>query len=97
MDGSYYNLPVLVWKKILSFFTPAELYTLTRELPELLEFSDVERLVNEYENMNSYVCSICNARMNTAVLFNSHMDFAHPMSVEERLRRFCSFACKKEN
>ena len=94
---SYYGFPVLVWKKILSFFTSAELYTLTRELPELLELTDVERLVNEYENMNSYVCSICNARMNTAVLFNFHMDFAHPMSAEERLRRFCSFACKKEN
>ena len=94
---SYYGFPVLIWKKILSFFTPAELYTLTRELPELLELTDVERLVNEYENMNSYVCSICNARMNTAVLFNFHMDSAHPMSAEERLRRFCSFACKKEN
>ena len=94
---SYYGFPVLVWKRILSFFTSAELYTLTRELPELLELSDVERLVNEYENMNSYVCSICDACMNTAVLFNSHMQFAHPMSVEEQLRRFCSFACKKEN
>ena len=49
---SYYGFPVLVWKKILSFFTPAELYTLKRELPELLELTDVERLVNEYENMN---------------------------------------------
>ena len=94
---SYYGFPVLVWKKILSFFTSAELYTLTRELPKLLELSDVEQLVNEYENMNLYVCSICDARMNTAVLFNSHMRLAHPMSVEEQLRRFCSFACKKEN
>ena len=94
---SYYGFPVLVWKKILSFFTPAELYTLTRELPELLELTDVERLVNEYENMNSYVCSICNARMNTAVLFKVHMDMVHPMPIEEQLRRFFSFACKKEN
>ena len=82
---SYYGFPVLVWKKILSFFTPAELYTLTRELPELLKLSDVERLVNEYENMNSYVCSICNARMNTAVLFNFHM-FFHGLALGEFLR-----------
>ena len=94
---SYSGFPVLIWKKILSFLTPHELYTLTRELSELLEIPDVGQRVNEYENMNSYVCSICHVRMNTAVLFNSHMDLAHSMSVEERLRRFCSFVCKKEN
>ena len=43
------------------------------------------------------VCSICNAQMNTAVLFKVHMDMAHPMPIEERLRRFFSLACKKEN
>ena len=94
---SYYGFPVLVWKKILSFLTPHELYTLTRELSELLEIPDVGQRVNEYENMNSYVCSICHARMNTAVLFDVHMDMAHPMPIEEQLRRFFSFACKKEN
>ena len=94
---SYYGFPVLVWKRILSFFTSAELYTLTRELPKLLGLSDVERLVNEYENMNSYICGICDARMNTAVLFGSHMRLAHPMSIEEQLRKLCSFACKKGN
>ena len=94
---TYYGFPVLVWEKILSFLNPDELYTLTRELSELLEIPDVGQRVNEYENMNSYVCSICHARMNTAVLFDVHMDMAHPMSIEEQLRRFFSFACKKEN
>ena len=56
---NYYGFPVLVWKKILSFLTPHELYTLTRELSELLEIPDVGQRVNEYENMKSYVCSIC--------------------------------------
>ena len=94
---TYYGFPVLVWEKILSFLNPDELYTLTRELSELLEIPDVWERVNEYENMNSYVCSICNAQMNTAVLLKVHMDMAHPMPIEERLRRFFSLACKKEN
>ena len=94
---NFYGFPVLVWKKILSFLNPLGLYTLTRELSELLEIPDVGQRVNEYENMNSYVCSICHARMNTAVLFKVHMDMAHPMPIEERLRGFCSFAFRKEN
>ena len=81
---NYYGFPVLVWKKILSFLNPHELYTLTRELSKLLEIPDVGQRVNEYENMNSYVCSICHVRMNTAVLFNSHMDLAHPPIVGEQ-------------
>ena len=94
---TYHGFPVLVWEKILSFLNPDELYTLTRELSELLEIPDVWEHVNEYENMNSYVCSICNARMNTAVLFKVHMDMVHSMPIEEQLSRFFSFACKKEN
>ena len=45
---TYYGFPVLVWEKILSFLNPDELYTLTRELSELLEIPDVWERVNEY-------------------------------------------------
>ena len=62
MDGSYYNLPILVWEKILGFLSSRELFELTETLPKLLELPDVMSKVDRFKNENPYVCSICGSR-----------------------------------
>ena len=62
MDGSYYNLPILVWDKILRFLSPCKLFELTETLPKLLELPDVMSEVDRFKNENPYVCPICGSR-----------------------------------
>lgn len=62
MDGSYYNLPILVWDKILGFLSRRELFELTETLPKLLELHDVMSEVDRFKNEHPYVCPKCGSR-----------------------------------
>ena len=62
MDGSYYNLPILVWDKILGFLSPRELFELTETLPKLLELPDVMSEVDKFKNEHPFVCPKCGSR-----------------------------------
>ena len=62
MEGSYYNLPVLVWNKILGLLPPRELFELTETLPKLLELPNVMSEVDKFKSEHPYVCPKCGTR-----------------------------------
>ena len=65
MEGSYYNLPILVWDKILGFLSPRELFELTETLPKLLELPDVMSEMDRFKNEHPFVCSKCSPQTRT--------------------------------
>ena len=67
MDGSYYNLPVLVWDRILEFLSPRELFELTETLPKLLELPDAMSEMNIFNNEHPFVCPKCKPRIHVVL------------------------------
>ena len=63
MDRSYYNLPILVWEKILGFLSSRKLFELTETLPKLLELPDVTSEVDRFKNEYPFVCPKCGSRI----------------------------------
>ena len=84
------SLPDLVLENILSRLTDQELYRMTIVFPDMLEYPAIEWTVNEFISNNPGECVICNCRFSTATALGSHYALAHPIPIEEQIRRFFS-------
>ena len=90
MERLLCDLPELVWDNILFYLPDQDLYKVTIMLPEMLKFCQVEWIVNEFKDENSFECKICMCRFRAATILGAHYGLAHPIPIEEQLRRFFS-------
>ena len=85
------NLPDLVLDNILLYLTEQDLYRVSIIFPEImLNYPAIEWIVNEFKSENPGECLICNCRFPTATFLGVHYALAHPVPIEEQLRRFFS-------
>ena len=90
MERLLCNLPELVWDNILFYLTEQDLYRVTLMLPEMLNYPEIEWIVNEFKGENPLECIICKCRFQAATILGVHYALAHPIPIEEQLRRFFS-------
>ena len=89
-----YEIPELVWDRLIYYMGPQQLYTLTRKMPKLLRIGAIEWEVNEFKGRNPYACRECTNRFASVVILRAHRDLAHPVPIEEQLRRFFTIEWK---
>ena len=90
MEKLLNELPELVWDNISWYLTDQDLYRMSLILPEMLRYPAIEWTVNEFINDNPGECIICNCRFPYATFLAVHYNLAHPVPIEEQLRRFFS-------
>ena len=90
MEKLLSELPELVWDNISLYLTEQDLYRMTIILPKMLRYPAIEWTVNEFITENPGECVICNCRFPTATFLEVHYALAHPVPIEEQLRRFFS-------
>ena len=84
------ELPELVWDNISLYLTEQDLYRMSIILPKMLRYPAIEWTVNEFITDNPGECVICNCRFPYATFLEVHYNLAHPVPIEEQLRRFFS-------